>query len=164
MNILEAYDLTGSFRDAGELAGCSHHTVARWVRAREEGRLVPGAAEPRPRLADECLEKLGELVDRSKGKIRADKAHRKITATGYAGAERTTRREVARLKDAWHAGRRRVHRCWVVEPGMWARRKQSGGEEDDRATRAADRLDDAQAAALPANSRFGKPGFLVTRP
>ena len=28
MNILEAYDLTGSFRDAGELAGCSHHTVS----------------------------------------------------------------------------------------------------------------------------------------
>ena len=47
MNILEAYDLTGSFRDAGELAGCSHHTVARYVRAREEGRLVPGAPSPR---------------------------------------------------------------------------------------------------------------------
>ena len=28
MNILEAYDLTGSLRDAAELAGCSHHTVA----------------------------------------------------------------------------------------------------------------------------------------
>ena len=46
MNILEAYDLTGSLRDAGELAGCSHHTVARYVRAREEGRLVPGASAP----------------------------------------------------------------------------------------------------------------------
>jgi hypothetical protein len=33
MNILEAYDLTGSFRDAGELAGYSHHPVARYVRA-----------------------------------------------------------------------------------------------------------------------------------
>lgn len=28
MEILEAFDLTGSYRDAGELAGCSHHTVA----------------------------------------------------------------------------------------------------------------------------------------
>ena len=28
MEILEAYDLTGSLRDAAELAGCSHHTVA----------------------------------------------------------------------------------------------------------------------------------------
>lgn len=29
MKILDAYDLTGSLRDAGELAGCSHHTVKR---------------------------------------------------------------------------------------------------------------------------------------
>ena len=42
MNILEAYDLTGSYRDAAELAGCSHHTVARWVRARNAGHLLPG--------------------------------------------------------------------------------------------------------------------------
>ena len=129
MNILEAYDLTGSYRDAGELAGCSHHTVARYVRARDEGRMVPGAAEPRPMLIDEYLPKLEELVDRSRGKIRADKAHRKITAMGYSGSERTTRRAVARLKEAWHAGRRRVHRPWVVEPGMWAQYDFGDGPE-----------------------------------
>ena len=39
---------------------------------------------------------------------------------GYAGSERTTRRAVARLKAACRAGRRRVHRPWVPEPGMWA--------------------------------------------
>jgi molybdenum-dependent DNA-binding transcriptional regulator ModE len=48
MEILEAYDLTGSYRDAGELAGCSHHTVAGYVQAREEGRLSPGRAQRRP--------------------------------------------------------------------------------------------------------------------
>jgi molybdenum-dependent DNA-binding transcriptional regulator ModE len=32
MEILEAYDLTGSLRDAAELVGCSHHTVAQWPR------------------------------------------------------------------------------------------------------------------------------------
>ena len=42
MNILEAYDLTGSLRDAAELAGCSHHTVARYVAERERGRALPG--------------------------------------------------------------------------------------------------------------------------
>lgn len=113
MNILEAYDLTGSFRDAGELAGCSHHTVARWVRARDEGRLVPGAAVPRDSVAGEYLEKIEELVDHSKGKIRADKVHRKITAMGFAGSPRTTRRAVARSKEAWRSGRRRVHRPWT---------------------------------------------------
>ena len=30
--MLEAFDLTGSLRDAAELAGCSHHTVGRYVR------------------------------------------------------------------------------------------------------------------------------------
>jgi hypothetical protein len=120
MNILEAYDLTGSLRDAGELAGCSHHTVARYMRAREEGRLVPGAAAARPGVIDGFLPKLEELVERSKGKIRADVAHEKITAMGYAGSERTTRRAVARLKAAWQAGRRRVFRPWLPEPGMWA--------------------------------------------
>jgi hypothetical protein len=120
MNILEAYDLTGSLRDAGELAGCSHHTVARYVGAREEGRLTPGAAARRVSVTDPFLEKLEELVERSKGKIRADKAHEKITAMGYAGSQRTTRRAVAEIKAAWRAGRRRVHRPWIPEPGMWA--------------------------------------------
>jgi hypothetical protein len=127
MNILEAYDLTGSLRDAGELAGCSHHTVARYVRAREEGRLVPGAASPRPGVIDGFLPKLEELVERSKGKVRADVAHEKIAAMGYTGSERTTRRAVARLKAAWRAGRRRVFRPWVPEPAMWAQYDFGGG-------------------------------------
>ncbi len=119
MNILEAYDLTGSLRDAAELAGCSHHTVARYVAGREAGR-APGAATPRPGLIDPFREKLEELVERSKGQVRADVAHEKITAMGYGGSERTTRRAVAEAKAAWRAGRRRVFRPWVPEPGMWA--------------------------------------------
>jgi hypothetical protein len=120
MNILEAYDLTGSLRDAAELAGCSHHTVARYVAGRERGRALPGGPARRPGVIDEFLPKLEELVERSKGKIRADKAHDHIAAMGYAGSERTTRRAVAQLKAAWQAGRRRVHRPWIPEPGMWA--------------------------------------------
>ena len=45
MNILEAYDLTGSLRDAAELAGCPSTLVARYVAAREQGRVgVRGAS------------------------------------------------------------------------------------------------------------------------
>ena len=119
MIILEAYDLTGSFRDAGELAGCSHHTVARYVRAREEGRLVPGASAPRPGVIDEFLPKLEEFVERSEGKIRADVAHDKIVAMGFAGSERTTRRAVAEAKARWRAGHRRTYRPWITGPGIW---------------------------------------------
>jgi hypothetical protein len=120
MNILEAYDLTGSLRDAAELAGCSHHTVARYVAEREKGRAVPAGAQRLAPVTGGFLPKLEELVERSKGKIRADVAHEKIAAMGYAGSERTTRRAVAQLKEAWRAGRRRVHRPWIPEPGMWA--------------------------------------------
>jgi hypothetical protein len=118
MEILEAYDLTGSFRDAGELAGCSHHTVAAHVAARDAGR-VSGAAVARAQLIDEYLAKVEEWVEQSAGKIRGDKAHRKLLALGYAGSERTTRRAVAIVKKDYRSGRVRVHRPWVTEPGMW---------------------------------------------
>ena len=49
MEILEAFDLTGSYRDAGELAGCSHHTVAAWVAKRDAGVLPVRASGPNGR-------------------------------------------------------------------------------------------------------------------
>lgn len=119
MEILEAYDLTGSLRDAAELAGCSHHTVAQYVAARDRGELTPEHAQGREMLVDPYREKLEEWVDHSRGRVRADVAHEKLIALGYPGSERTTRRAVAQAKTAYRAGRRRVHRPWVPEPGMW---------------------------------------------
>lgn len=118
MEILEAFDLTRSFRDAAELAGCSHHTVARYVAARDAGRLSAKPAA-RPQLIDEFLPKVEEWVDKSRGKIRADRVHEKLLAMGFTGSERTTRRAVARVKRAWRLGNTRVHRPWVSEPGLW---------------------------------------------
>jgi hypothetical protein len=64
-------------------------------------------------VIDPFLAKLEELADRSKGKIREDVAHEKITAMGYDGSERTTRRAVAGLKAAAQAGRGRcTSRRW----------------------------------------------------
>jgi hypothetical protein len=119
MQILEAYDLTGSLRDAAELAGCSHHTVARYVAARDAGRLAPQHPAQRPMLIDTFLPKVEEWVERSHGKIRADVVHDKLAGLGYAGSERTTRRAVAAVKTAYRSGRHRVHRPWLPEPGMW---------------------------------------------
>ncbi|MBO1029717.1 IS21 family transposase, partial [Micrococcus luteus] len=42
-----------------------------------------------------------------------------LTAMGYTGSERSTRRAVAEVKAAWRAGKRRVHRPWITEPGAW---------------------------------------------
>ena len=71
MEILEAYDLTGSYRAAAELAGCDHHTVARYVKLREAGR-SPEARAHRDRPIDEFLAKIEEFVTRSAGRVRAE--------------------------------------------------------------------------------------------
>ena len=82
MEILEAFDLTGSAAAAAGLAKCSPHTVARYVTVREAGGCVERAAV-RSMLIDEFLPKIEEWVERSRGKIRADKAHEKLLALGY---------------------------------------------------------------------------------
>ena len=118
VEILEAYDLTDSYHAAAELAGCDHHTVARYVKLRNEGR-SPEERQHRARPIDEFMDKIEELVARSAGRVRADVVHRRITAMGFAGGERTTRRAVAAVKQAFQAGRRRVFRPWIPEPGLW---------------------------------------------
>ncbi|MGH3661470.1 MAG: IS21 family transposase [Micromonosporaceae bacterium] len=118
MEILEAYDLTGSYRAAAELAGCDHHTVARYVALRAAGD-SPVEREHRCRPIDAYLPKIEELVVRSNGRVRADVVHRRITAMGFTGGERTTRRVVAQVKQRLRAGQRRVFRPWIPEPGLW---------------------------------------------
>lgn len=118
MEILEAFDLTRSGRSTASLAGCDHKTVMRYVALRDAGG-DPVAAAARLKLIDEFLEKVEELVDRSKGRIRADVVHDKLAAMGFAGCERTTRRAVAEAKQRYAAGHRRTYRPWIPEPGMW---------------------------------------------
>ena len=85
MEILEAYDLTGSLRGAAALAGCDHKTVARLVAARDAAGGLPERARSRP-LVDPFAGKIDELVDRSRAQIRADKAHGVLVAMGYEGS------------------------------------------------------------------------------
>ena len=119
MEILEAFDLTGSLRGAAELAGCDHKTVAHWVAARDAaGGELPAPSRPRP-MVDRFAAKIEELVERSRGKIRADKAHETLVAMGYMGSERTTRRAVAEAKRRWRQGHGRCYRPWITEPGLW---------------------------------------------
>lgn len=119
MEMLEAYDLTGSFRMAAQLAGCDHHTVSRYVALREEGCPAQDGRASRERMIDAYLPKIEELVERSEGKVRADVVHHKLVSMSFGGSERTTRRAVATAKGAFKEGRRRVYRPWIPEPGMW---------------------------------------------
>jgi hypothetical protein len=103
MQILEAFDLTKSYRDAAELAGCSPNSVAHYVEARAAGCLTSSPAR-RDQIIDDYLDKLEELIEASKAKVRADVVHDKLGALGYVGSERTTRRGVAAAKKAYRAG------------------------------------------------------------
>src|SRR6266581_108536 len=118
MEILAAYDLTGTYRDAAVLVGCSQHTVARYVQARDGGELRTTPLQ-RDQLIDPFRGKIEEWVDASHGRIRADVAQRKLNALGYTGSERTTRRAVAEAKVTYRAGHRRRFRPWLPEPGLW---------------------------------------------
>jgi hypothetical protein len=119
MEILEAFDLTGSFRAAAALVGCDHKTVAYWVRMREETGGMPVVERQRPAMEALFAAKIDELVDRSGGKIRADVAHGKLVALGYLGSARTTRRWVAESKRRWRQRHGRRTRPWIPEPGLW---------------------------------------------
>ncbi|MBF6208293.1 transposase [Streptomyces gardneri] len=118
MEILEAFDLTRCAHSAAQLAGVDEKTVARYVALRDAGR-DPLDRLRRSRAIDPFLDKVEELVDKSHGKIRADVVHQRLTAMGFSGAERSTRRAVAEAKQAWKAGHRRKYRPWIPEPGVW---------------------------------------------
>ena len=70
MEILEAYDLTGSFRAAAGLVGCDHKTVAYWVRQRDAAGGMPVVERKRPAMEAVFAAKVDELVDRSHGRVR----------------------------------------------------------------------------------------------
>jgi hypothetical protein len=70
-------------------------------------------------VAGEFAGKVDELVERSRGKIRADRAHETLVAMGYVGSERTTRRAIAEAKRRWRVEHGRKTRPWITEPGLW---------------------------------------------
>lgn len=131
MEILAAYDLTGSLRAAAALAGCSHHTVAHHVAARDAGRPIAVPVD-RDKVTDAFLPKIEEWIEASKGKIRADNAHDKLVALGYEGSPRSTRRAIAQVRAAYRFGLVRVHRPWITEPGQWLQYDFGDGPVCDR--------------------------------
>ncbi len=118
MEVLEFYDLTGSYRSAAALAGVDHQTVRAKVAARAAG-LDATARLVRAKVTDAYADKIRELIDRSQGRIRADRVHEKLQAMGYGGSERTTRRVVEALKAEWRRDHARSYKPWIPEPGLW---------------------------------------------
>nr|WP_095878694.1 IS21 family transposase [Streptomyces sp. TLI_235] len=118
MEIFEALDATGCAHSAAQLAGVDPKTVRRYARMRDSGQPVDQPIR-RPRLIDPFLPKVEEWVERSQGRVWADKLHERLVILGFTGDERTTRRAVAAAKERWNAGHRRTYRPWITEPGLW---------------------------------------------
>jgi hypothetical protein len=91
MEILEAFDATGSAHSAAGLAGVDPKTVRRYVARREAGVPVDEPVK-RPSIIDEFRAKIAEAVEASEGQVRADVLHERLVAMGFGGDERTTRR------------------------------------------------------------------------
>lgn len=118
MDILEAFDLYGSYRAAAKHVGCAPNTVKKFVLARAAGDPLPKRVI-RAKLTDDYLEKITELVDRSEGNIMAKKVHEVLEGMGYTGSQRSTARAVREAKSAYAAAKQRVHKPWVPAPGQW---------------------------------------------
>jgi hypothetical protein len=87
--MLEAYDLTRCAFSAAELSGADRKTVRRYGGICDAGH-DPLEHARHARLIDLYMEKVEELVDDSKAKVRADVAHDRLRAIGYDGTERTS--------------------------------------------------------------------------
>ncbi len=92
MDIIEAYDLFGSYNGAAKYVGCSPNTVKKFVQARSAGQLIrQGKYERRPKATDKYVAVIEEAVDRSKARVRANQIHLRLVALGYSGSMRSTR-------------------------------------------------------------------------
>jgi len=80
VEVLDAYDLTRSYRSAAQLTGVDHHTVARLVAARALGTELTDEPLVRSKVAEAFAEKITEWIARSNGKVRADVVHDKLVA------------------------------------------------------------------------------------
>jgi hypothetical protein len=113
MELVNAYELVGSYRGAAALCGTTHKTVKRVV----EGRQV-GQAERRPVVRNTAgvQQLIAERVRASDGRISAKRLLPIAQAAGYVGSARNLRRAVAEAKATWRR-QRRTYRPWVAVPG-----------------------------------------------
>ncbi len=115
LDIITAYEETGSYRAAAELCGTTHKTVKRIVEASKAGQAVPPPGEVE-RNIDAFRDLVVDKVEATRGRISAKRLLPIARAAGYEGSDRNFRRLVAEVKADWRR-QARVFRPWVHSPG-----------------------------------------------
>jgi transposase len=118
LDIINAFEETGSLRAAAALCGTTHKTVKRVLARRAAGQ-EPGRRLQRPKsvgLAEPYTDLIFAKVKSTDGRITAKRLLPVARAAGYAGSARTFRRAVAEAKRRWRRVRR-VYRPWTPTPG-----------------------------------------------
>lgn len=113
MEIVNAYELVGSYRGAAELCGTTHKTVKRIIERRDVGQ---GSRRVTATNTAGVRALIAERVRSSDGRISAKRLLPIAQAAGYAGSARNFRRAVADAKTEWKR-QRRTYRPWLPTPG-----------------------------------------------
>jgi transposase len=116
LDIINAYEETGSLRAAAALCGTTHKTVKRVLERRTAGQRPGRRRTPAAGLADPFTDLIFAKVKGTDGRITAKRLLPIVRAAGYTGSARTLRRAVAVQKATWKRARR-VYRPWTPEPG-----------------------------------------------
>ncbi|MFM8895038.1 MAG: IS21 family transposase, partial [Actinomycetales bacterium] len=119
MNIVAAYQLSGTYRDAAVICGTTHKTVKKVVTqelARMSGQPAP-VRKPRVSNTEVVRELVVQKVMASKGKISAKRLLPVARVAGDEGSDRNFRRLVAEAKGAW---RRQHAQAGGRRPAVWS--------------------------------------------
>ena len=113
MEIVNAYELVGTYRGAAALCGTTHKTVKRVMNRRHSAEATRREVLRNTAAVHDLIV---ERVRASDGRITAKRLLATARAAGYAGSERNFRRAVADVKAGWKR-QRRTYRPWVPVPG-----------------------------------------------
>jgi hypothetical protein len=117
MEIVNAYELVGTYRGAAALCGTTAKTVKRVLERRAIGQVGRRPVSTRERNTAAVAKLVEQSVRNTDGRISAKRLLPLAKKDGYTGSPRNFRRAVAEAKADWKK-QRRTYRPWVPIPGQ----------------------------------------------
>ncbi len=118
MEIVNAYELVGTYRGAAALCGTTAKTVKRVLGRRTVGQVGRRSRTPRMRNTAAIVPLITQSIRTTDGRISAKRLLALAKKDGYTGSARNFRRAVAEAKAGWKK-ERRTYRPWVPVPGQY---------------------------------------------